>query len=49
MTQKLKVFKNSVRLNGKNYYPAAYLLAQKKSFDGADFIKVKGSVYFSVK
>lgn len=46
---KLKTFKNSVRLNGKNYYPAAYIASQKKSIDDTDFIKIKGSVYYSVK
>ena len=49
MTQKLKTFKNSVRLNGKNYYPAAHLTTLKKSFDSADFIRIKGSIYYASK
>jgi hypothetical protein len=45
---KLKAFKNSIRLDGKNYYSSAYLMNLKKSFNGADFVKMGNQIFYAV-
>ncbi len=44
----LKKFKNSVRLDGINYYSSAYLMNQKKSFHNAQFVKIGNQVFYNV-
>ena len=44
--QSLKKFKNSVRLDGKNYYCSAYLATMKKSYNSLDFVKIGSRVYY---
>lgn len=44
----LKKFKNSIRLDGKNYYSSAYLMNLKKSFDGAESVKMGNQVFYHV-
>ena len=45
---KVKVFKNSINLDGKKYYSSAYLANLKKSFDNAQFVKIGNQVFYNV-
>lgn len=46
---KVKQFKNSINLGGKKYFSSAYLMNLKKSFDGAEFVKIGSQVFYAVK
>jgi hypothetical protein len=43
---KLKSSKNVIKIAGKTYYSFVYLERNKKSFDKAEFIVVKGTSYY---
>ena len=44
--EKIKSSKNVIKISGKTYYSFVYMEKNKKSFNKADFIVVKGTSYY---
>ena len=45
---KIKQFSNSINLGGVKYFSSSYLVKLGKSFQGAEFVKVRHQVFYNV-